>query len=117
MHVTLDGFTMVHVQALLTQVPGTADNCGGRVTVLTTFNVVCPVLVNVKLRTTDCPSKRLHGLGVGVWVGVGVCMGAQTRRPHLWRLPGWSVAELSTRNVHVPWAFWPLKAARLASGR
>lgn len=55
---------------------------------------------------------------VGVGVAVGVCIAdGQIRNPQFVSCPGRSVAEVSTRNVHVPCALWPLNAERAASGR
>lgn len=114
---TVDAFTILHVHVVLVHVPGSADSCGGSVTVLTTLvRFVCPTLVNVKVSFTVWPGKALHGCGVGVRVGVGVCIGAQTRRLQFVSCPGRSVAEVSTRKVHVPCALCPLNVERLPSG-
>src|SRR5512143_119064 len=67
---------------------------------------------------TIWPGKALHGAGVGVRVGVAVgCIpDGQIRNPQFVSCPGRSVAEVSTRKVHVPCAFWPLNAERLLYG-
>lgn len=59
--VTVDASTILHVHPVLVQVPGSADNCGGNVTVLMIVPVVWPMLSNRKLRWKGWPANRLHG--------------------------------------------------------
>lgn len=77
--VTLDAFTIVHVHVVLMQVPGTADNSGGKVTVLTAVPVTWPMLLKLKFRVAGWPYKRLHGPAVGVAFAVLVGVGVRVR--------------------------------------